>query len=227
MVTAPPTRVRHRDGKTASHRGPPAMACLRPDPSRCESRFRPHLRGGGWTRARCHRGGCALPRASWADGGAAWPRSCPRSTRSGSAMPTGGTATTSAPGSRRHSRSAERTHLRARAWRSGLRTTSAGLFEQVDLLATPTCGIARKVIGQDLVEVSSGQVHHRPPLSWFSSLVNALGVPAIAIPLRGLAGDPPPSLQLIGPPWSERLLLAAAASLEEAGIAGFRPPQGW
>ncbi len=118
-------------------------------------------------------------------------------------------------------------HLRARAWRSGLRTTSAGLFEQVDLLATPTCGIARKVIGQDLVEVSSGQVHHRPPLSWFSSLVNALGVPAIAIPLSGLAGDPPPSLQLIGPPWSEHLLLAAAASLEEAGIAGFRPPQGW
>jgi Asp-tRNA(Asn)/Glu-tRNA(Gln) amidotransferase A subunit family amidase len=118
-------------------------------------------------------------------------------------------------------------HLRARAWRAGLRTKSALLFEEVDALATPTCGIARKVIGQDLVEVASGDVHHRPPLWWFTSLVNALGAPAVAIPLGGLPGVPPPSLQLIGPPWSEMLLLAAAASLEEAGVAGFRSPQDW
>jgi aspartyl-tRNA(Asn)/glutamyl-tRNA(Gln) amidotransferase subunit A len=118
-------------------------------------------------------------------------------------------------------------HLRARAWRAGLRTKFAFLFEDVDLLATPTCGIARKVIGQDLVEVDSGEVHHRPPLWWFTSLVNALGVPAVAIPLGGLPGAPPPSLQLIGPPWSEMLLLDVGGSLEEAGIAGVRSPQGW
>jgi Asp-tRNA(Asn)/Glu-tRNA(Gln) amidotransferase A subunit family amidase len=108
-----------------------------------------------------------------------------------------------------------------------LRTKSALLFDEVDVLATPTCGIARKVIGQDLVEVASGEVHHRPPLWWFTSLVNALGTPAVAIPLGGLPGAPPPSLQLIGPPWSEMLLLAVAASLEEAGIAGFRSPHDW
>ena len=118
-------------------------------------------------------------------------------------------------------------HLRARAWKSGLRTKTGFLFDDVDMLATPTCGIARKVIGEDLVEVATGEVHHRLPLSWFTSLVNALGAPALALPLAGLVGDPPPSLQLIGPPWSERLLLTAAASLEDAGLAGFRAPQGW
>jgi Asp-tRNA(Asn)/Glu-tRNA(Gln) amidotransferase A subunit family amidase len=37
-------------------------------------------------------------------------------------------------------------------------------------------------------------------------------------------GTPPISVQLIGPEWSEALLLATAQHLETEGVVGFSPP---
>jgi aspartyl-tRNA(Asn)/glutamyl-tRNA(Gln) amidotransferase subunit A len=112
----------------------------------------------------------------------------------------------------------------ARRWQAGLRHAAAALFERFDVLATPTVAVHRKLIGHDDAETERGPEPARRALSWFTALVNHLGTPAMALPLAA-PGSPPPSLQLVGPPWSEHRLLEVALALEAAGIVvAARPP---
>jgi aspartyl-tRNA(Asn)/glutamyl-tRNA(Gln) amidotransferase subunit A len=117
-------------------------------------------------------------------------------------------------------------YLAARAWQAGLRNAVKGLFDQVDVLATPAAGANRKTIGNSTISIGDQPVSYRLVLSWFSSLVNHMGVPALAMPLLD-TGTPPWSLQLIGPWWSERRLLQIGRDLERAAVVGFRPPPIW
>jgi aspartyl-tRNA(Asn)/glutamyl-tRNA(Gln) amidotransferase subunit A len=103
-------------------------------------------------------------------------------------------------------------------WQRMIRSTFAGAFDSLDLIATPTTPVMRKVIGEDLI----GNRHYRAVLSWFSALVNHALHPAIAIPLAG-TGAPPVSLQAIGPLGSETALIGFGRSLVNAGLAGFNP----
>jgi aspartyl-tRNA(Asn)/glutamyl-tRNA(Gln) amidotransferase subunit A len=105
----------------------------------------------------------------------------------------------------------------ARRWQAGLRHAAAALFERFDVLATPTVAVHRKLIGHDDAETERGPEPARRALSWFTTLVNHLGVPAMALPLAA-PGSPPPSLQIVGPAWSEHRLLEVALALEAAGI---------
>jgi Asp-tRNA(Asn)/Glu-tRNA(Gln) amidotransferase A subunit family amidase len=92
------------------------------------------------------------------------------------------------------------------------------------VLATPTVAVHRKVIGRDEADTGPDPEPARRALAWFTTLVNHLGAPAVALPLAA-PGSPPPSLQLVGPPWSEHRLLEIALALEAAGIvASSRPP---
>jgi aspartyl-tRNA(Asn)/glutamyl-tRNA(Gln) amidotransferase subunit A len=112
----------------------------------------------------------------------------------------------------------------ARRWQAGLQHAAAAVFERFDVLATPTVAVHRKVIGSDEVDTGRGPEPARRALSWFTTLVNHLGVPAVALPLAA-PGSPPPSLQVVGPPWSEHRLLEIALALEAAGVvAPARPP---
>jgi amidase len=92
-----------------------------------------------------------------------------------------------------------------RAWKR----TLAGLFEQVDLLVTPTLTIFPPALddGNDLL------------VARCTIPVNLAGVPALALPLP-TRGHLPASIQLIGPEHSEERLLAAGAWLESAVAAG-------
>ncbi len=117
-------------------------------------------------------------------------------------------------------------YLAAQVWRAGLRNATTGLFDEVDVLLTPTVGATRKNIGETSIMVEGQPTSYRLVLSWFSSLVNHMGVPALAMPLR-TAGDPPPSIQMIGPWWSEHRLLSLGRSLEEAAVVAFRLPPAW
>ncbi|MXW68495.1 MAG: hypothetical protein F4Z61_00680 [Acidimicrobiia bacterium] len=58
-------------------------------------------------------------------------------------------------------------------------------------------------------------------LSWFTSLVNVSGCPAISIPVprSDQSSGVPFSLQLVAPWWREDLLLRTAAILERQGVA--------
>lgn len=107
-------------------------------------------------------------------------------------------------------------YMRATEWRALARQRTMAAFGTFDFLATPTVGTTRKVIGEDTVETTEGPLPYRPVLSCFTALVNHLGCAAIAGPLPG--GSPPPSLQLIGAPWSEHRLLELARLLEREGV---------
>ena len=111
--------------------------------------------------------------------------------------------------------------LSAQAWQSLLRNRMAAAFQRFDLLAVPTSGGLRKVIGEMEMETDRGRLLYRLVLSWFSSLVNTSGCPAISIPVPDAHQTTgiPFSLQLVAPWWREDLLLGAAATLETEGIA--------
>jgi aspartyl-tRNA(Asn)/glutamyl-tRNA(Gln) amidotransferase subunit A len=80
----------------------------------------------------------------------------------------------------------------------------------------------RKTIGDDSIQIDGNAIGYRAALSCFSALVNQTGLPALSLPV-GVAGSPPPSIQLIGPMWAEHRLLELGAALEQAGIVAVPP----
>lgn len=106
--------------------------------------------------------------------------------------------------------------IAATEWRAMARQRVLAAFSTFDFLATPTTGSVRKVIGTDTVDTIDGPRPYRAVLSCFSAAVNHFGCPALSGPLPG--GTPPPSLQLIGAPWSEHRLLELGALLEREGV---------
>lgn len=112
--------------------------------------------------------------------------------------------------------------LDARRWQAHLRHRLRVAFQRFHLLALPTSGALRKVIGEHQIHtVTHGSLAYRAVLSWFTSLVNISGCPAISIPVphsRQISGVPF-SLQLVAPWWREDLLLRASSVLEREGVA--------
>lgn len=109
----------------------------------------------------------------------------------------------------------------ARMWQAELRAQVGSVFDDVDFLVTPTVPAMRKRIGEDMI----GDRHYRTVLSWFTAIVNQTLCPALAMPLA-LPGDPPPSLQIIGPHGSDLALVTLGKRLESESVARFRaaPP---
>jgi len=98
------------------------------------------------------------------------------------------------------------------AWRRSL----LDLFSRAELLALPTLPAIpprlEEVAGEGLVPAVIDITRH-------VALFNAAGVPCSAQPVpapNGLWGGRPASLQLVGPPGGEELLLATAAQVEAA-----------
>ena len=113
------------------------------------------------------------------------------------------------------------------AWRHRLAAEFHRAFAVVDVLVTPTTATLRKPIGVDLVDAGADPEPYRPALSWFTTIVNQAGLPALAVPLAGTAagGEPPVSVQIIGPRFGEQLVLGTGLGLEVAGVVGFTPPR--
>jgi len=95
------------------------------------------------------------------------------------------------------------------AWRAAL----LDLFDRVELLALPTLPIfppRLEDVGQDAMLPAVVE------LTRYVSLFNAAGVPCTAQPVAAAKSPLPGSLQLVGPPGAEELLLASAQQLERA-----------
>ncbi len=114
-------------------------------------------------------------------------------------------------------------YVAAQAWRAKLRDATRRVFDRVEVLLTPTVPATRKQIGNDRMHVEGNDVHYRFVLSWFSYLVNSMGVPAVAVPIAD-EDSPPASLQVVGRWWSEARLLEIGHVLERAGLSRTRPP---
>ncbi|HUA42641.1 MAG TPA: amidase [Streptosporangiaceae bacterium] len=98
----------------------------------------------------------------------------------------------------------------ARAWQPHWRDALARALSTVELLALPTAPFFPPRLADALGR------HY----TVFTNPVNLAGFPALALPVPGSA-HLPASLQLIGPPGSEALLLATGSVIESA--AGWRP----
>lgn len=114
-------------------------------------------------------------------------------------------------------------YVKAQSWRAGIRHAAEEALTRCDALLTPAVAATAKPIGEDDIEVAGKIVSYRPQLSRFSALVNHTGLPALVLPLDR-AGNPPPSVQLIGPRWGEHHLLELGTALERLGISRYRPP---
>ncbi len=114
-------------------------------------------------------------------------------------------------------------YLEGMAWRTRMRRAATAALESCDVLATPSVAAMRKVIGVDTIEIAGEHIDYRTALSCFSALVNQMGLPALSVPLA-IAGTPPPSVQLIGPMWSEHRLLGLGKGLEAAGLVDVACP---
>ncbi len=112
----------------------------------------------------------------------------------------------------------EEDYAAALEWREELRRGLEACLVEYDAVVTPTAAAVTKVIGEDIIELTTGPTFYRSPLSHFSAPVNNAGLPALALPVAG-SGTPPLSLQLIGTAWSEAHLLAIGTSLESAGVS--------
>ncbi|MEA2023391.1 MAG: amidase [Actinomycetota bacterium] len=115
------------------------------------------------------------------------------------------------------------TAIDAMAWDAGVRHALERIFARFDVLATPTVGGTRKVIGEDDMDIDGERIFHRAVIAQYTWPVNRSGNPALALPIES-EGTPPASLQLIGPRWGESSLLAIGLGLEESGIVKVDEP---
>jgi aspartyl-tRNA(Asn)/glutamyl-tRNA(Gln) amidotransferase subunit A len=93
--------------------------------------------------------------------------------------------------------------------REDYRGQMAQLFDEVDLLVTPTLPFVAPEAGQDEREL-------RGRLTLLTWPFNVLGAPALALPCGPAEGGLPASVQVVGPPGADGLVLAAGELLERA-----------
>jgi aspartyl-tRNA(Asn)/glutamyl-tRNA(Gln) amidotransferase subunit A len=92
-------------------------------------------------------------------------------------------------------------------------------------LLTPTAPTVAKRIGETTIQVDGVEEDFRLATTRLVRGINVIGYPAISIPCGFGEAGMPIGLQMIGRPFAESQLLAAAAALEDATeFAGRNPP---
>ncbi len=100
-------------------------------------------------------------------------------------------------------------HVRSLRARGELRERFAETMEDFDLLLTPTLPVPPPP-----VRSGTGDLQVREALVRFTFPVNAVGAPALALPCGRTAEGLPASVQLIGRPGEDALVLAAGEALQ-------------
>src|SRR5262245_49888331 len=93
--------------------------------------------------------------------------------------------------------------------REAYRDRLAALFDEIDLMVTPTLPFVAPLAGQDEREL-------RGRLTLLTWPFNVTGAPALALPCGAAEDDLPASVQIVGLPGADALVLAAAELLERA-----------
>ena len=90
------------------------------------------------------------------------------------------------------------------------------LFEEIDVLLTPTIPIVAPKIGQMTVEINGVSVNTRMATTPFMRGFNALGLPALSLPCGLSSSGLPIGVQLVGRAMEDSLLLQFGEVLEQA-----------
>lgn len=108
--------------------------------------------------------------------------------------------------------------LHAQRLRALFRREVAAAFHACDILVAPATPAVATPIGQDILDADGERLPLRPSLGVYTQPVSFVGLPVLTVPVQNVDGAMPAGVQLIGAPWSERLLFQAAARLEAEGI---------
>jgi aspartyl-tRNA(Asn)/glutamyl-tRNA(Gln) amidotransferase subunit A len=90
------------------------------------------------------------------------------------------------------------------------------LFENVNLFATPTCGVTAPALGERQVSIGGEDIPVVNALTHFTRAFNLVGLPAISVPCGICADGLPLGLQLVGPSFGEITVLRVAHAYEQA-----------
>jgi aspartyl-tRNA(Asn)/glutamyl-tRNA(Gln) amidotransferase subunit A len=93
--------------------------------------------------------------------------------------------------------------------RESYRDQAADLFNEIDLIVAPTLPFVAPLAGQDEREL-------RGKLTLLTWPFNVIGAPALALPCGAAEDGLPASVQIVGRPGDDALVLAAAELLERA-----------
>jgi aspartyl-tRNA(Asn)/glutamyl-tRNA(Gln) amidotransferase subunit A len=107
-------------------------------------------------------------------------------------------------------------HLAATAQRERLRVAAAALFEQVDLLISPTAAGSPLPPGDEHVVHQGREIEFRHLVMTYTVLQDLLGLPACCVRAGFDDLGIPIGVQLTGPPRADRRVLAAAQALHTA-----------
>src|SRR3984957_5808949 len=99
------------------------------------------------------------------------------------------------------------------------------LFERFDLLIAAAAPAVAPRVGQETLLINGRSIPTKAGLGVLTQPISCIGLPVCTVPVWPGEGDSPAEralpvgVQLIGAPWREGLCLAAACTLEQAGIA--------
>lgn len=105
-------------------------------------------------------------------------------------------------------------YIQAQRLRRMMRDEFRQLWRQVDCLFTPTTPAGASRIGQSVIEFDGRSEDVRLAATRFVRAINMMGWPALSLPCGYDPDGLPLGLQIIAPPFQEKLLLRVAAALE-------------
>jgi aspartyl-tRNA(Asn)/glutamyl-tRNA(Gln) amidotransferase subunit A len=104
------------------------------------------------------------------------------------------------------------------------------LFGRFDLLIAAASPVVAPRIGEETLTINERSIPTKAGLGVLTQPISCIGLPVCTVPVwpddSGVPGERglPLGVQLIGAPWREDICLAAARTLEQAGVAAFRLP---
>jgi aspartyl-tRNA(Asn)/glutamyl-tRNA(Gln) amidotransferase subunit A len=105
-------------------------------------------------------------------------------------------------------------YINSQRVRRAMLTQWRAMFDRIDLLVTPSAPVPAPRIGQQTVMLGGQEEDTRLASTKFVRGVNAIGLPALALPCGLTRERMPAGLQLIGSAWSEKRLFACGKALE-------------
>lgn len=113
--------------------------------------------------------------------------------------------------------------------REKMRAQIASLFDEIDVLltpVTPTVAIPHdhsEPVFKRRIEVAGKQKAYMDQFCWIA-MATLLGLPATSVPIGRNKEGLPYNIQVIGAPGKDLTTIRFGQLLEEAGLAGFKPP---
>jgi AtzE family amidohydrolase len=117
--------------------------------------------------------------------------------------------------------------VRAQRVRRQVYEEAMSLFRHFDLLLAPATPVSAPLIGSETLDINGCGLPMRASLGLLTQPISFIGLPVCTAPVwpdGTAAGSMPLGVQLIAAPWHEGVCLAAARTLERAGVAMARDP---